>query len=245
MPTRTPNTSDPVLYCHLSPGWYISGRVAKRFIHSSGPSGVRGSGGPMTSCRSCAALTIGNGGSKVGSMISPWPIRKVRRSSTVMGRRAGTVSSSGPSMRLSTSRFASSGSSRSTGSSRASAPSSTSNIVARARIGFVIDVMRKIVSRRIGSLEPKARVPIVSTWTSSPRATSVTMPGSSPFATRAAIASCKRPRPGCDLESITDIPPMPALSSDQTNCLTRAAGPSSTTRLGRDPRPGCGQVVEP
>ena len=129
-------------------------------------------------------------------------MRKVSRSRAVIGRCAGTVSSSGPSMRFKTLRSASSGRSRSTGSSNASAPSSTSIIVARARIGLVIDVMRKIVSRRIGSLLPNAITPIASTLTSSPCATRVTMPGSSLFATRAAMASCKRSRPARDWESI-------------------------------------------
>ena len=122
----------------------------------------------MTSCSSFAAVMIGYGGSKVGSKINPCPMRKVSRSSTVIGRRAGTVSSSGPSMRFRTLRSASSGSSRSTGSANATLPSSTSIIVAAARTGFVIEVMRKIVSRRIGSLLPNADTPMASTWTSSP-----------------------------------------------------------------------------
>ena len=69
----------------------------------------------------------------------------------MIGRRVATVSSSGPSMRLSTLRPASSGSSRSTGSSRASLPSSTSIIAAVARTGLVIEAIRKGVVRRIGS----------------------------------------------------------------------------------------------
>src|SRR5438094_401564 len=51
-------------------------------------------------------------------------MRKVRRSRTVIGRFAGTVSSSGPSSRLRTLRYASSGSSRCTGSSSRSRHSS-------------------------------------------------------------------------------------------------------------------------
>ena len=50
-----------------------------------------------------------------GARISPCPQRKVSRSSTVIGRLAGTVSSSAASIRRSTPRLASSGSSRSTG----------------------------------------------------------------------------------------------------------------------------------
>ena len=75
-------------------------------------------------------------------------MRKVSRSRTVIGRFAGTVSSSGPSSRLSTRRLASSGSSRSTGSSSRSLHSSTRIIAATAVIGLVIEVMRKSVSRR-------------------------------------------------------------------------------------------------
>src|SRR2546426_6034512 len=69
--TRTLSTSDPVLYCHLSPGWYMSGSVAKRLSHSSGLCGVRGSGGPMTSSRSRAPITIGYGGTDDGRGDTP------------------------------------------------------------------------------------------------------------------------------------------------------------------------------
>jgi hypothetical protein len=88
------------------------------------------------------------------------------------------------------------------GSSRASSPSSTSIIVAVARIGLVNDAMRKVVSRRMGLSPPNAIVPIVSMRTSSPRATRVTMPGSWPCATRAAIARCIRSSPACDREDV-------------------------------------------
>ena len=84
-------------------------------------------------------------------MTMPKPMRKVSRSRTVIGRCAGTVSSSGPSRRFRTWRSASSGSSRSTGSSSRSLHSSTRIMVAAAVIGLVIEEMRKIVSRRIGS----------------------------------------------------------------------------------------------
>ena len=101
----------------------------------------------------------------------------------MIGRCAGTVSSSGPSSRFSTLRSASSGSSRSTGSSSRSLHSSTRIIAAAAVIGLVIEEMRKIVSRRIGSLPPSAFVPIASTCTSPRRLTSVTSPGTSPRST--------------------------------------------------------------
>src|SRR2546421_8543715 len=77
-------------------------------------------------------------------------MRKVSRSRTVIGRFAGTVSSSGPSSRFNTLRSASSGSQRSTGSSSRSLHSSTRIIVATAMIGLVIEEMRKMVSRRMG-----------------------------------------------------------------------------------------------
>ena len=81
----------------------------------------------------------------------PSPQRKVSRSSTVIGRLAGTVSSSPASIRRSTRRLASSGSSRSTGSSSLNLPSSTSIITAAAVIALVIEAMRKIVSRRMSA----------------------------------------------------------------------------------------------
>lgn len=109
----------------------------------------------------------------------------------MIARRAGTVSSSSASMRLSTRRFASSGSQRSTASSSRSTPSFTSSMVAAAAIGFVSEAIRKMVSRRIGWLSgpPAVVVPIASTRTSSPRATSVTSPGMSPRSTTPTIAA--------------------------------------------------------
>ena len=69
----------------------------------------------------------------------------------MIGRCAGTVSSSGAVERASApGGSASSGSSRSTGSSSRSLHSSTRIIAATAVIGLVIEAMRKIVSRRIG-----------------------------------------------------------------------------------------------
>jgi hypothetical protein len=60
-----------------------------------------------------------------GSVTLPKPSRNVSRSRVVMGRLAGTVSSSGPSIRVRTFRFASSGKSRSTGSGAWFRPSTT------------------------------------------------------------------------------------------------------------------------
>jgi hypothetical protein len=108
----------------------------------------------------------------------------------VIARRAGTTSSTGDSGVRTTIGDASSGSQRSTGSSRPSRPSSTSSIVAAAVIGLLFDAIRKIVSRVIGVPPPNAVEPMASTRTSSPRATSVTIPGNSPRSTRAAMASC-------------------------------------------------------
>jgi hypothetical protein len=88
-----------------------------------------------------------------GTITAPKPMRNVKRSRTVISRFAATVSSSGPSIRRSTRRSASSGMSRRTGSSSASLASSTKIKAATAVTGFVIDEMRKIVSR-IGTLSP-------------------------------------------------------------------------------------------
>jgi hypothetical protein len=65
----------------------------------------------------------------------------------VIGRLAGAVSSSGPSIRRSTRGAASSGSSLATGSSRSSSPSRISARVAAPVTGLVMDAMRNSESR--------------------------------------------------------------------------------------------------
>ena len=69
----------------------------------------------------------------------------------MIGRRSGTVSSSGPSGSAITRRSASSGSHGATGSVSANLPSSTSAIAAATVTGLLIDAIRKMVSRCIGS----------------------------------------------------------------------------------------------
>ena len=56
-------------------------------------------------------------------------------------------------------------------------------MAAAAVTGLVMEEMRKIVSRRIGSSALAAIAPIASTWPSPRRATSVTRPGTSPRST--------------------------------------------------------------
>jgi hypothetical protein len=124
-----------------------------------------------------------------GAMTMPKPMRKVRRSRSVVDRFAGSVSSSGPSSLFNTWRSANSGNSRSTGSSSRNLHSSTRIIAAAAVIGFVIEAMRKIVSRLIGSALPSAFMPIASTCASPRRLTSATKPGTSPRSTKPAITS--------------------------------------------------------
>lgn len=121
----------------------------------------------------------------------PHPARNVSRSATVIGRAAGTTSSTGASGVRTTTGFAISGSHRSTGSSSAIRPSSTSIITAAAVMGLVIEAIRKIESRAIGEPPPRAAEPAVSTSTRSPRATSATAPGSEPSRTCGAKMSCK------------------------------------------------------
>ena len=75
----------------------------------------------------------------------------------VIGRLAATVSSIGPVGSTSTRMSASSGNHRATGSVSASAPSSTSAIAAATVTGLVIEAMRKIVSRCIGSCASTSR----------------------------------------------------------------------------------------
>ena len=80
----------------------------------------------------------------------------------MIARCAGTVSSSGPSIRASTRGPASSGSSRSTGSSMSISPSSASARVAAAVIGLVVDAIRNSESRATGA-PPTDSVPSAST----------------------------------------------------------------------------------
>ena len=157
----TPSTSEPVLYIQRSPGWYISGSVPRRRIHSSGAGGICGLGMLWPSSSSARASAIGTVPGAAATM--PRPMVKVSRSRTVIGRCAGTVSSRSASGRFSTCRLASSGSSRFTGSSSRRAHSSIRIMAAAAVMGLVIEEMRKIVSRRIGSSEPAAIAPIAST----------------------------------------------------------------------------------
>ena len=114
---------------------------------------------------------------------SPYPDRKVSRSRRVMGRFAGTVSSSGLSIVRRTLRSFSSGSHSSTGSSSLTLHSSTRIMAPTAVIGFVVEASRKMVSRRIGTLLSKAMVPIVSTCSRPRWWMSATSPGSWPLST--------------------------------------------------------------
>jgi hypothetical protein len=149
----------------------------------------------MERLRSSAAATTGHGvGDANIAIVMPKPNVNVSRSRAVIERAAGTVSSSGPSMRRSTLRLASSGSSRSTGSSRSIRPSPAIASVAAAVIGLLVEAIRKIESCVTGA-PPIARLPSASTWTSSPHATSATSPGMSVSPTCSAAASWSRARP--------------------------------------------------
>ena len=83
----TPRTSEPVLYIQRSPGWYISGSVPRRRIHSSGTGGVCGLGIPCPSSSSDSASAMGTVPGAAATM--PRPMVKVSRSRTVIGRYAG------------------------------------------------------------------------------------------------------------------------------------------------------------
>ena len=152
------------------------------------------------------------------------------RSRSVIARLAGTVSSSGLSMRLRTLRLASSGSKGSTGSSSRSFASSTRIIAAAAVMGLVIDAMRKIVSRHIGSLPPKAFTPIASTCVSPRRLTSVTSPGIRPRSTWRAMASCMR------ASRVLDNPPLPegGLGALCGDCASTTAGAANAAEAATD-----------
>ncbi len=175
---RTPSTEAPVLYIQRSPGWASSGRLPSPAIQVSGSGCTFGWGGPVVASRSLSAsATTGHGPGVVNiSRTMPKPNVNVSRSRAVIGRSAGTVSSSGPSILIRTLRSASSGSSRSTGSSRSSSPSPASARVAAAVIGFVVEAILNNESRATGA-PPTDSVPSASTCTWSPLATSATSPG--------------------------------------------------------------------
>ncbi len=219
------------MYCQRSPGWDISGSVPRRRIHSSGVTVVAWSGGPKpTICNSLTALWIGYWSG--GPQIMPRPMRKLSRSRALIGRLAGTVSSSGPSMRFNTLRLASSGSRWSTGSSSRSLHSSSRIIVATAVIGLVIEVMRKMVSRRIGSLPPTALLPITSTCISSRRLSRVTRPGRVPRSTWPAMTWCMRSsRP---LENPLLFMPCSSVSVVRLHPYVESGGAESTGSARRD-----------
>ena len=110
----------------------------------------------------------------------------------MIGRAAGTVSSSGPFIRRSTRRSASSGSSRSTGSSSVSSPSRTRASASAPVIGLVVAEMRNSESRRTGA-PPMLSAPCASMCASSLVPTSATTPGTPP-ARRAACAAAISPK---------------------------------------------------
>ena len=94
----------------------------------------------------------------------------------MIGRTAGTTSSTGLAGVRTTTGSASSGSHWPTGSSSAIRPSSTSIMTAAAVMGLVIEAMRKIESLAIGQVPPTSAEPTACTSTRSPRATRPTAP---------------------------------------------------------------------
>ena len=132
----------------------------------------------MVASRSSSdAATTGQGSAEANiSTATPKPKVNVSRSLAVIARCAGTVSSSGPSIRASTAGRASSGSSLSTGSSISISPSPARARVAAAVIGLVVDAIRNSESRAT-RLPPIDSVPSASTWTWSPLAAGATSPG--------------------------------------------------------------------
>lgn len=155
-------------------------------MNSSGvPSNIHALSGRRASI---SALWSGHIGAR--NATSPYPERNVSRSRTVIGRFAGTESSSSLSIVRRTFRFASSGRNSSTGSSSRSLQSSTRAIAATAVIGFVTEARRKIVSRRIGAARSNASVPIASACSAPRRLRSATRPGSRPLSTWRSSVSC-------------------------------------------------------
>ena len=174
----TPAMSEQVLYSHASPGWCSSGMRDSAAIQSSGGGTSCGCGGPCFSSLNNSP-TAGN----EKSAGNPYPARKVSRSATVIGRAAGTTSSTGEAGVRTTTGAASSGSHRWTGSSSAIRPSSTSIMTAAAVIGLVIDAMRKIESPPMGAPPGTPAVPTACASTRPSHATRPTAPGTGPVPT--------------------------------------------------------------
>ncbi len=101
----------------------------------------------------------------------------------MIGRSAGTTSSTGESGRRTTDGLASSGSHSPIGSSSRIRPSSSRSITAAAVIGFVIDATRKIESFAIGVAPSLSAEPTASSSTSPSIETSATAPGTVPSST--------------------------------------------------------------
>jgi hypothetical protein len=101
----------------------------------------------------------------------------------VIGRAAGTMSSTGPAGVRTTLGDASSGSHFPTGSSSAIRPSSTSIITAAAVMGLVMQARRKMDSLSIGEVRSTSTKPTACTSTWSPRAIRPTAPGTDPLST--------------------------------------------------------------
>ena len=150
----------------------------------------------------------------------PSPNVEVSRSRTVIGRRAGTVSSSGPSIRFSTCRSASSGSHGSTRSSSRSRHSSSRTIAAAIATGLDVEAIRKIVSRRIGAPPSWRIVPIASTCVSPPRLTRATSPGIFPDSTCRASTSRILRSPASE-KPLLPVPIMNLLAYSVRSCETR------------------------
>ena len=218
------------------PGCASRGSSPNRAIQVSGSTKSSGCGGPIVaSPASAAAATTGHGSGAMNiSRAIPNPNVNVSNPRTVTGPSAGTVSSSGPSIRRSTRRFASSGSSRSTGSSRSSRPSRTRASVAAAVIGFVVDAIRNSDVRSTG-LPPTASVPSASTCTSSPRATSATSPGTLSSPTCEAATAPNRSSPSL-FKSHAHSNVVPIADNIRTRRRRLTHRPADEMPAGRPPR---------
>ncbi len=159
------------------PGAEASGRAPSIAIQSSGACSERRPRPPESGCTAWPS--------------SPWatravakPARWVSRSSTVIGRGAGTASAILPVGEVSTLGAASSGSHWLTLSDSRSRPSSTKVMAATVTIGLVIEPMRNRPRRSSGAEPASSAAPITSETASSPwRCTSTTAPGISPRST--------------------------------------------------------------
>ena len=227
--TSTPRMSNAVLYVKPSPGWWSSGIPPRIAIHSSGGGTRCGCGGP---CRSRSTRSWATGAEKSDG--KPCPFVDVSRCRSVIGRLAGTVSSTGPVIERTTTGAASSGNSSPTGWSSSRVPSATNVRASAATIGLVIEAMRNSASSAIGRPSTAAS-PSTTTSSWSPRPTAATSPGTSRESTSGRSASARAGH----RTSLAHLPQDPPLPPNARRPRPRPPAPTPSTGLTDGRAPFC------